>query len=141
MNSVARGLAAVLLGFIIGSAVNMSLVILGPMVIPPPPGVDLTTPEGLEKGMPLLEARHFLFPFLAHALGTLVGAFVAAKIAVSRKMAFALGIGLFFLLGGVVNIVLLGSPLWFNVIDLVLAYIPMAFIGGTFATKGVNRGV
>ena len=44
--------------------------------------------------------KNFVFPFLAHALGTLAGAFVAAKIAASHKMRFALAIGFLFLLGG-----------------------------------------
>ena len=74
-------------------------------------------------------------PFLAHALGTLVGAFIAAKIAVSHKMRFALGLGVFFLLGGIAAVFMLPAPMWYNVTDLVLAYIPMAYLGGKMAVK------
>ena len=45
--------------------------------------------------MHLFEPKHFLFPFLAHALGTFAGAWLAAFIAASYKMRFALGIGIF----------------------------------------------
>ena len=69
-------------------------------------------------------------PFLAHALGTLVGALVAAGIAVNHKMKFALGVGAWFLLGGIMNIIMLPSPLWFTIVDLAGAYIPMAYIAG-----------
>lgn len=78
---------------------------------------------------------NFLFPFLAHALGTLVGAFVAAKFAVSHQLKFAMVIGMFFFIGGAMMVNMIGGPLWFNVTDLVFAYIPMAYFGGKLASK------
>ena len=67
------------------------------------------------------------------ALGALVGAFLAAKIAASYKMTFAFVIGGFFLLGGIMAASMLPAPMWFNVIDIGLAYIPMAWMGGRCA--------
>lgn len=113
----------------VGSLVNMSLILVSGKVIPPPSGADVTTLEGLRSSIHLFEPKHFLFPFLAHALGALAGSFVAAVIAASGKRFLALGIGLCFLAGGVVNVSLLPAPLWFNVIDLVAAYVPMAWLG------------
>jgi hypothetical protein len=107
----------------------MSLVMLGPAAIPPPPGVDLTTAEGLAKGMPLLEAKHFVFPFLAHALGTLAGALVAFLVAGSRGTVFAFAIGGFFLAGGIAAAFMIPAPAWFIGLDLLAAYIPMALLG------------
>jgi hypothetical protein len=40
-----------------------------------------------------------------------------------------------FLIGGIVNVFLLPSPTWFSIVDLVGAYIPMAFIGGKIGKK------
>jgi uncharacterized membrane protein YqgA involved in biofilm formation len=79
--------------------------------------------------MHLFEFKHFVAPFLAHALGTLVGAYVAVIIAASYKRTLALVIGVFFLLGGITMAFMLPSPAWFVVVDLVGAYIPMAWIG------------
>ena len=62
----------------------------------------------------------------------MVGAFVAAKIAATKKMTMALLIGVFFFIGGAINVSMLGGPLWFTVLDLVMAYIPMAYLGGKF---------
>tara|TARA_B110000046_G_C12990002_1_gene397415 strand:- start:686 stop:859 length:174 start_codon:yes stop_codon:yes gene_type:complete len=45
-----------------------------------------------------LDFKFYVFPFLAHALGTLVGAFVAALTAATHKMKFAIAIGCFFYL-------------------------------------------
>ncbi len=37
-------------------------------------------------------------------------------------------IGVFFLAGGIGNILMLPSPLWFTLVDLLAAYLPMAFL-------------
>src|SRR5690606_40560173 len=59
--------------------VNMSIIMISGSIIPPPEGADTTTTEGLKAAMHLFEPKHFLLPFLAHALGTLVGAFVTDR--------------------------------------------------------------
>ena len=135
MNPIIKNILAVIVGLVVGSPVNMGIVMISGSIIPPPEGVDNTTMEGLKAGMYLFQPKHFLFPFLAHALGTFVGAFLAAIIAANRKMLFALIIGGFFLAGGIANILMLPSPLWFTILDLVGAYIPVAFIAGKLVTK------
>ncbi len=123
-----RNVAAVVAGLVAGSVVNMAIVALGPMLVPPPAGVDVSTPEGLAAGIHLFETRHFLSPFLAHALGTIAGALVAWLVAGSRKDVFALMIGLIFLVGGVAAAFMIPAPAWFIAADLVLAYLPMAWL-------------
>ena len=135
MNPIIRNILAVVAGIIIGGAVNMGIILISSSIIPPPEGADITTMEGLKASMHLMQPEHFIMPFLAHALGTLVGAYIAATIAVNHKLKFALAIGGWFLLGGIVNIFMLPSPIWFTVVDLAGAYIPMAYLGGKLATK------
>lgn len=91
--------------------------------------------EGLAASLPLFEARHFLFPFLAHALRTAVGALLAASLASSHKFPLALSVSVVFLMGGVANVFLLPSPVWFAALDLVFAYLPMGWLGGRLAEK------
>ena len=129
MNPVIRNILAVLAGLVVGSAVNMGLILFGGAVVPPPPGVDVTDMASLEASMHLFEAKHFAAPFFAHALGTLAGAWLAALIAASSPFKIALGVGIFFLLGGTVNAFLLSAPAWFVVLDLAVAYIPTAWLG------------
>lgn len=128
MKPIVKNILAVIVGLLAGSAVNMGIIMISGSVIPPPEGVDNTTVEGLKAGMHLFQPKHFLFPFLAHALGTFVGALLTALIAANRKMLFAFVIGIFFLAGGIANILMLPSPLWFTIVDLVGAYLPMAFM-------------
>ena len=97
MNPIVRNILAPIAGVILGSLANIALIMLGPSVVPLPEGINPMDPENLKANFHLLETRHFIFPFLAHAVGTLVGAFVAAKIAASRKMIFGIAIGAFFL--------------------------------------------
>ena len=135
MNPVIRNILAVVAGFILGSIINMGIITVSSSIIPPPEGADVTTMEGLKASIHLFQPKNFIMPFLAHALGTLAGAFLAAYIAVSHKLNVALGIGILFLLGGIANVVMLPSPMWFNALDLVCAYIPMAYLGGKLALK------
>lgn len=133
MNPIGRNVLAVIAGVVAGSLVNVLLVNIGPLVVPLPEGADVSSMEGLRGSMKLFAPVNFLFPFLGHALGTLAGAFVAARLAASHPMKLAIGIGVFFLIGGVTMVSMLGGPMWFNVADLLLAYIPMAFLGGFLA--------
>src|SRR5262245_23865443 len=118
MKTVARNVLALLVGLVVGSLVNMGLVTFGPLVIPLPAGADTSTAESLRESMKLFTPVNFIVPFLAHALGTLAGAFVAAKLAASHPAKFAIGIGVFFLIGGIAAARMFGGPLWFIVADL-----------------------
>jgi hypothetical protein len=124
-----RNVLAILGGVVIGSGVNMALILLGPTLIPPPPGVDVSNAESLARAMPLFQPRHFVMPFLAHALGTFAGALSAYLIAASHKARFAFAIGAFFLAGGVAASFMIPAPAWFIALDLLLAYLPMAWLG------------
>ena len=135
--TILYGVLAIIAGWVLGSAVNMGLVTLGHSFFPIE-GIDLADMDALAAAMPTMEAKHFLFPFLAHALGTFVGALVAAIIPKTHKMRYAIGIGVLFLLGGIAVNMMLPGPTWFTVVDLVLAYLPMAWLGGkvAFALRG-----
>ncbi len=133
MNPIVRNVLAVIAGIVGGFLVNIGLVNLGPFVVPLPEGADVSTMESLQASMNLFRPANFLFPFLAHALGTFSGAFIAVRIAASHPMKVAIGIGVFFLIGGATTISMIGGPLWFNVSDLLLAYIPMGYLGGMLA--------
>ena len=130
MSSIIRNIIAVVVGAVLGGIVNIAIVMLGPMVIPPPAGVDMTTVQGLMASMHLLGPQHFISPFLAHAVGTFVGALAAWLIAASYKQVCAYIVGALFLIGGISACFLIPAPAWFMVLDLVVAYIPMAWLAG-----------
>jgi hypothetical protein len=135
MPNIVRNILAVIAGLVLGTIVNMTIIAISGSIIPPPAGADMTTMEGIKAAMPLLGPQHFLMPFLAHALGTFVSALVAALIAASHQMKIAIGIGIFSLLGGIAAVMMIPAPLWFDVVDLVVAYIPMGYLGGKLVAK------
>lgn len=139
MKKIARHILVVLAGIIVGSIVNMGLVQTGLWIIPLPQGADVSTMEALQESMSLFSPVNFIFPLLAHAIGTLAGAFIAARFAASHSMTFAMIIGGVFLLGGISVVSQTGGPLWFIITDLLLAYIPMAYVGALLARTSRRR--
>lgn len=128
MPNLLRNVLAILAGIAIGGGVNMALITLSPSLIPPPTGVDVNSAESLSKAMHLFEPRHFVMPFLAHALGTLAGTLAAYLIAATYRIQIAYVIGVVFLCGGVAASFLIPAPAWFIALDLLAAYIPMAWL-------------
>ena len=126
-----RNALALILGLSIGGAVNMAIIMLSPSIIPPPADVDFSNVESIATAMQmgLYEPKHFIMPFLAHALGTLTGSFIAYLVAASYKAQLTYVIGLAFLCGGIAASYMIPAPIWFIVLDIVIAYIPMAWLG------------
>jgi len=134
MHPILRNILAVVTGLILGGAVNMGILMLGMAILPPPPGVDIMDIASINAHIHEYSFVALMVPFMAHALGTLVGAFTAVKIAVSRHLQFALIIGVIFLFGGIDAVRQIpNAPLWFDVLDLVVAYLPMAWLGHRLA--------
>lgn len=136
---ILRLLLAILAGSIIGATVNMSIILLQPLTIPLPAGTDVSSMESLARAIPNYQTKHFIMPFLAHAFGTFVGAFVASIISKKPKKISAVIIGGIFLMGGIDMVQQLPSPLWFNILDLVGAYFPMAIMGYYTSNKILNK--
>ena len=135
MTNVLRNVLAILAGIAIGGGVNMALITLSPSLIPPPVGVDVNSAESLGKAMHLFEPRHFVMPFLAHAVGTLAGALAAYLIAASYRAPLAYVIGAVFLCGGVAASFMIPAPTWFIALDLLAAYLPMAWLSIQIGTR------
>jgi len=125
----------VFLGLAVGSFVNMGIITIGPNFVPPPAGVDVTNLESMQAGAHLFEAKHFLFPWLAHAAGTFVGALVAALLAQTCRKQLALWVAVIFLVGGLMMVFSFPSPTWFMAADIGLAYIPMALLSHKLAER------
>ena len=120
---------ALIAGCIIGGFINMAIIMVGPMLIPPPAGVDFNNAASLAKGIHLFEPRHFVAPFLAHALHAFAGALITYLLAASYKLPLALTVGAITLMGGIAASVMIPAPAWFITLDLVAAYMPMAWLG------------
>lgn len=132
---IVRNIIGFILGAYVGGKVNMDVILASNEIIPLPEGVIPGDMESLSANIHLFEPINYLMPFLAHSIGTFVGAFVAVFIVATHKMYFGLGIGVMFLLGGIAMIFMLPSPMWFNTLDILFAYIPMGWLGWKLATN------
>lgn len=128
MPNLLRNILAAIVGIVVGGFINMALITLSPSIIPLPAGIDPNNPESLSAGIHLFEPRHFVMPFLAHAFGTFVGALAAYFIAATHRDRFAYAIGIVYLCGGIAACFMIPAPAWFMAFDLLLAYIPMAWL-------------
>ena len=138
MHPILRNILAVIAGLIAGGLVNMGIIIIGGKMLPPPAGVDVNDIASINAHIQEYSVLQFIVPFLAHALGVLVGAFIVARIAASQQMILALVVGAFFLFGGIMAVRMIpNAPVWFDVLDLVVAYLPMAWIGARLGGQRV----
>lgn len=133
MNSTLRNTLAVIVGFVVGNIVNHQLFHFGFRVFPI--DVDINDMEAMAEVFPTLSLKHYIFPFLAHALGTFVGALLVARIASSHKMKLAMGVGIAFLIVGIIAAIIIPTPVWYKIVDVSLGYIPMAWLGGRLMSK------
>ncbi len=136
MKNFLRNFVGLLGGVTLGAAVNGGIIALQPYLLSLPQGVDPNNIDSLIKAMGDFEWHHFVMPFVAHALGTFSGAYFAVRITRQRPLFKAMAISAIFLLGGIQMVQLLPAPLWFEIVDLTLAYLPM---GGLAYYIGVHH--
>jgi hypothetical protein len=131
MNPMLRNVLAVLV--VAAACIFLNGMLLGLMMkaIPPPDGFD---PNEIPT-YSLLQARHLTSPFVAHALPSFIGGLLAAMLAASNNMAMALVVGGLHMLGGIAAAFMIPAPAWFIALDLGVAYLPMAWLGGKLARR------
>ena len=122
MKQVLKNIAIVILGIIIGMIINIGLIILGGIIFPPSESFEPMNAINWDY-------KYFIFPFLAHSIGTLSGAFIVSKLSKRFSIILPLIVGFYFLSGGIYMIKILPAPTWFILLDVILGYIPMALLG------------
>lgn len=121
-------------GIIVGSIVNMALIMASWRIYPMPEGTNMYDPESMRAYIETLPTPAFLLVLAAHAGGALVGGFVAAAIGGKAHVLLGGIVGGFFLMGGIMNLFSLPSPLWFAIADLA-SYLPCGILGALLAPR------
>ena len=128
MKQTLKNIAIVILGIIVGMIVNIGLIILGGLIFPPSENFEPMNAMNWDF-------KYFIFPFLAHSIGTLSGALIVSKLSNKSSIILPLIVGLYFLMGGIYMITILPAPMWFVLLDVILGYIPMALLGWKLANE------
>jgi hypothetical protein len=122
-----RNFIALITSWIKGSSFHMVLIEIGHLMFPKE-GIGVADINMHDGSVPGLKLQDFFFMFKGHKTGSFIQALAVAATPVSHKIKFSLGIGCFFLLGGMYMNYSFHEPIWFSVAAVVLAYIPMACI-------------
>jgi len=129
-----KKVGAVVAGLIIGSIVNMAIILVSTVMHPMPEGVTFNDQEGMKDWIENMPASGFVMALLAHQLGTFAGGIVASLITKQRWIIGGAIVGAFFLLGGVMTLFDFAHPTWFAVVDVGL-YLPMGVLGAVVGAK------
>ena len=141
LSKIIRNVLVVIIALVIGSVINIGIVMIGSGIIGVPEGVDPNDMESIKANAHLYRPHHFIVPFLAHAIGTLAGAFIVAKFVLSNFKILTLLVGGIFLLGGIGAAFMLPEFWKFSIIDIIFAYFPMAILGWNLAGKPKEEGI
>lgn len=125
----------VLLSLVFGSLINGLILTVGPLIIEYPPGVSFATEASTIQSMNLLRPIHFAIPFVAHALGTFISTLLMAIYIKNKYLMVAYMISVLYLIAGIMNVIMYPAPIWFIILDLTMAYIPMGYIGAKIGLK------
>jgi len=135
MNPILRNILAIVAGVILGAFVNMGIIKLSGTLFPVE-GLDVNDPESIKAAMADMPMVNFMMTWLAHGLHALIAGFVITKLAANSHKTWSLVGGAIVFLGGLMMVLEVGGPTWFIAADLLLAYIPMAYLGWMLAGKG-----
>ncbi|GLR15571.1 hypothetical protein [Portibacter lacus] len=119
---------SILSGVVAGAIVIGILERVSNSMHPYPENLDPTDLDAVANHISSLPMSAFITVLFAHAIGALVGGFIASKMAKVQKRSAALFVGLILLVAGVLNLVSIPHPLWFSIADVII-YTPFALLG------------
>ena len=132
-----RDIMAVLVGWVVGMAVNMAFAFLNVALYPMPDGVTFDDKEGFAAYIETLPLTAFLIVLVAHLSQAFFGALAAAKISMKRPTTVAMIVGVLSLIGGYINMQTLPLPTWMW-IEMPL-YLVAAWLAAYLAIDSKNR--
>ena len=125
MSPAVRNILAIIAGIVLGIIVNMGISNVAFMMVEFPENINREDPEAIlafVEGLPA-SSPLWLLSMLAHVAGTAIGGLVTSRIAVTGHVRLAIGVGIFFLIGGILNKLQITHPIAIAIADVVL-YIP-----------------
>lgn len=130
-----RNVLAVIVGLIAGSLVNMGLVMFNGFVLHPmPEGMDMMDTEQMNSYVSTLPTSAFFVVLAAHLSQAFVGGWVAARMGAARPVLLALIVGVFSLVGGILNMMTITEGPGWMIVELPL-YLVVAWLAGRMVAK------
>jgi pimeloyl-ACP methyl ester carboxylesterase len=130
--SYVRGLFSLLAGLVAGAGLNVAIVGISTALYPPPADLAYEDVDAMAAYVSALPAAALVIVLAGHLIGTLFGAWLAARLAGRRPPILAAVVAAVFLLAGIANLVSIPHPLWFAALD-VLTYPTAGFLAWRLA--------
>lgn len=102
--------------------------LLGSLIYPLPAGMNPDDPAAVKAAMANLPAGALLLVLLGWIVGTFAGAWITALRAARAPIGHGLLLGGLFLVGAVVNMLMIPHPVWFWIVGLAI-FLPSAYLG------------
>ncbi len=126
MPRLTRSVLAVLAGAMAAFIAIMIVQQIGAMLYPPPPGFNPQDPGALSALIATLPPGAFLMVLLSYFLGALVGGYLVARLAPSRRAIHAGIIAVLLVVASILNLMAAPHPLWFMAANLlIVAVVPV----------------
>jgi len=134
MKPILRSVLSVLLGAIVAGVLIACLELLGSKIFPLPPGTDPMDMEAVKAAMANVSMGALLFVLFGWFVGTIAGAWSAARVAGRAPAVHGLIVGVLLLAGGIANMLMLPHPAWFWVLG-VAVFVLAAYLGSRLAAR------
>lgn len=138
MHPILRSVLAVLAGAVTAFVLIAVIELLDHRIYPLPPDVDPSDPKELAAAMAQAPVGALLLVLLGWAVGTVAGAWVAARTAGRFHLVHGMIVGVLLLCAAVANMLSLPHPVWFWIAAVAL-FLPCAYLGSMRAARHEPR--
>ncbi|OLC51001.1 MAG: hypothetical protein AUH43_03705 [Acidobacteria bacterium 13_1_40CM_65_14] len=134
MAAIARSVLAVLTGMVVAALVVAIVEAISSQIYPLPRGLNAADPVAMREYIKTLPAGAFVFVLIGWALGTLAGAWTAARLAGHSPQLHGNIVGTLLLGTGVANMLMLPHPAWVWILG-VITFVACGYGGGRLAAR------
>ncbi len=137
MREFGRSAVAVIAGTVLAVLLIAAIQKLGHMVYPVPSGIDWSDADRVREYIAGLPPGALLFVLAAYGIGTLAGAFLAARLSTRAPVVHASIVTALMLASGIGNLVAIPHPAWFAAAT-VIVFIVAGIAGGRLGSSGAD---
>lgn len=123
-----------LAGFISASVTMMIFEYINHLVFPFPQGMDPNSYEQIRAFTDSLPSTAYLLVWLGWCTGSFIGSLVTVKLSKEKEYKLSLILGVVLFLAGIFNNIMIGSPMWFNIVSLPMFFV-FTYLGFRFSNR------
>jgi len=133
-STTAKNIFSIVFGLAAGFSIVFVQLIIQYIIYPTPAGMDITDADATREFAALAPPIILILVIIFYSLATFAGGFVAATVAVNKRMTKAITVGGILIGFGAYNPFMMPHPVWTVFISL-LVFIPCSYFGGYLGIK------